>query len=358
MEQLNRRQVSKTGQYYGHGKLLLSGEYFVMDGAKALALPLNLGQGLQVRYSPSFTPRLHWKSFDVNGNLWFEAHFEFWHFECLDSTPAPEVLKLQQILREVRKINKHFLRDEVDIHVETQLDFPLNWGLGSSSSLLYVVAQWAYVSPFELLFNVEGGSGYDVACAQSNRPILYQLKGAQPSWQAVDFDPPFKDQLYFIYLGRKQNSKEAIKNYRQMGPFDRSLVAEVSSLTEQMIAAETLTEFEALIEKHQELVGTTLEMPQVKQERFFDYWGEVKSLGAWGGDFALVTSHLSHEKTKDYFMRHGCHTFIPYRQLVLVGKNQLVSADLRDKKPVDYTNITSTYIAQTAVNSTNGQLLH
>jgi mevalonate kinase len=358
MEQLNRRQVSQTGQYYGHGKLLLAGEYFVMDGAKALALPLNLGQGMQVRYSPSFSPRLHWKSFDVNGNLWFEAHFEFWHFDCLDPSPAPEVLKLQQILREVRKINKHFLRDEVDVQVETQLDFPLNWGLGSSSSLLYVVAQWAYVSPFELLFNVDKGSGYDIACAQSNQPILYQLKGRDPSWQMVDFNPSFKDKLFFIYLGRKQNSREAIKNYRHLGPFDQTLISEVSSITEQIISAKTLAEFEELITRHQDLIGSSLELPLVKQERFFDYWGEIKSLGAWGGDFALVTSHLSEEQTRDYFLRHGCPIFIPYNKLVLSSSQQQPSVEFQEQLKPLAPSYPSPQLAEAIDNITHGQLLH
>jgi len=35
--------------FYGNGKLLLSAEYFVLDGAVALALPTKLGQSLHVQ---------------------------------------------------------------------------------------------------------------------------------------------------------------------------------------------------------------------------------------------------------------------------------------------------------------------
>jgi mevalonate kinase len=34
--------------FYSHGKLLITSEYAVLDGAKALALPTRLGQKLSV----------------------------------------------------------------------------------------------------------------------------------------------------------------------------------------------------------------------------------------------------------------------------------------------------------------------
>ena len=35
-------------QYYGHGKLLIAGEYYLLDGARGLALPTKLGQRMEV----------------------------------------------------------------------------------------------------------------------------------------------------------------------------------------------------------------------------------------------------------------------------------------------------------------------
>ena len=35
-------------EFFGRGKLLLSGEYLVLDGAEALALGLNAGQRMRV----------------------------------------------------------------------------------------------------------------------------------------------------------------------------------------------------------------------------------------------------------------------------------------------------------------------
>ena len=66
--------------FYGHGKLLLTGEYFVLDGAMALALPTTVGQSMKVRYRHSYQPTLNWKSFsniygfgDVSIIAWSES---------------------------------------------------------------------------------------------------------------------------------------------------------------------------------------------------------------------------------------------------------------------------------------------
>lgn len=306
----------KAQAFYGKAKLLLSGEYLVLDGAQGLALPLKVGQSLSVQYSPSFDPVLHWKSFDVNGKLWLEARFEFWRFNILDPNPSDEVIELQKILRQARKQNSHFLRDEVDVSVETRLGFPIEWGLGSSSTLIYNIAQWAYVSPFELQFKTNGGSGYDIACAQSEGPILYSKNSSGPNWSPTLFSPQFKDQLYFIYLGKKQNSKRAIRQYvEKRDSVSSDQVNRVSEITQKMLATQELSEFEKLIHEHEMIIGQVIERTPIKEEYFSDYWGEIKSLGAWGGDFALVTSERSEEETRAYFLEKGFDVFLPYEQL-------------------------------------------
>src|SRR5690606_19200933 len=149
-------------QFYGHGKILLTGEYFVLEGALALALPTTVGQSLKVKHRHSHQPSLKWTSLDHAGKPWFEAEMEFWHFEPHTTNNMEVARDLQTILKQVRRQNPHFLRDELDVTIETKLEFPREWGLGSSSSLLYNVAQWAYVSPFELAMKSFGGSGYDI----------------------------------------------------------------------------------------------------------------------------------------------------------------------------------------------------
>ena len=57
-------------KFYAKGKILLTAEYAVLGGAKALALPTKLGQSLEV--IKTSTGKLEWKSIDVNGKVWYE----------------------------------------------------------------------------------------------------------------------------------------------------------------------------------------------------------------------------------------------------------------------------------------------
>lgn len=325
MNQMNLNQINnelkkvapeKDQYFFGHGKLLITGEYFVLDGALALALPTKFGQSLSVKYSPSFSPTLRWRSVDVDGNVWLESKYEFWHFKCLDENATDEAKFLTKLLQQVRKQNPHFLRDNVDVTVETRLGFPLFWGLGSSSSLIYNVAQWAYVSPFELLFKTHGGSGYDIACAQSDGPIAYKKLTSGPNWSPIYFNPPFKDNLFFVYQGKKQNSREAIKEYNKKRPIDPVMLSKMTELTQSFISASSLVEFQFLMDEHEEVLGKTLDMPMVKAERFSDFNGSIKSLGAWGGDFVLVATEMKYQEVKAYFGMKGLDTVYKYSDLI------------------------------------------
>jgi mevalonate kinase len=312
------RQVHR---FYAHGKLLLSGEYAVLEGATALAVPTTVGQLLQVQYRPSFDPYLVWKSYDRNKQLWLEATFEFWHFDLVNTRVTEEILFLQKVLRYIRQLNAHFLRDGVHIDVETHLEFSRQWGLGASSTFLHICAQWACVSPFDLLFGTMEGSGYDMACAQAFGPIIYKKTEKGPKWSLVDFSPSFQDSLIFLYLGKKQNSREAIAHYRKEKICSEELkkshwVDHVSELTENILKASSLQDFQYFIQEHENLLSSVLQCPSLKEQRFLDFPGAIKSLGAWGGDFALVASDLSYEHQRAYFLEKGYDVLIPFRELV------------------------------------------
>lgn len=312
--------------FFGRGKLLLSGEYFILEGAKGLALPTKVGQRMSVQYSQSFNPQLHWKSFDIYGNLWFECKFEFWQFNFIDvEEPSPEQVFLQKILRAVRKQNHHFLRDDVDVIVETNIDFPFEWGLGSSSTLIYNIAQWAYVSPFELHFRTTNGSGYDIACAQSEQPILYSNDKDGPSYSTVNFDPSFKQQLCLIHLNQKAKSFECINSISSKRPFKGQDIAKINQLTSDLLSMESLDSFNNWILQHETCVGEMLGERPVKQRLFADYPGQVKSLGAWGGDFVLATYSGSFEEAKEYFLSKDHNVIMPYDELCLTSsKNDVL----------------------------------
>lgn len=117
------------GQYfYSHGKLLLTGEYFLLDGALGLAMPTMKGQSLSIKYAQTFdTPVVEWKSYGPGQECWFEAKFETWHFKLLEFTPGCEkkAKLLQHIFQMARELNHHFLRDpHLNVLAQTRLEFP------------------------------------------------------------------------------------------------------------------------------------------------------------------------------------------------------------------------------------------
>jgi mevalonate kinase len=318
--------------YYGHGKLLLSGEYVVMDGAKSIALPTHMGQSLAVKYRPSNQPLLYWKSYDPNGKLWFEATYEPWHFKCLNND-SYEAKFLSEVLIEVRKQNIHFLRDEQDVIIETRLEFDLEWGLGSSSTLLYNIAQWGYVSPFELAKKCMGGSGYDIAAAQSMGPISYQLTNGSPSWESIDFNPWFKDNIYFVYTGRKMNTRDAIATYKALDiPNRKDIVKHISHLSQSMVESVDLNEFNDHIFEHENILSQALGLTKIQAEYFADFEGAIKSLGAWGGDFLLATSKKSKDEMVEYFTSKGLEHVFTFDEMVLLPTPSLQLHQKVDQK--------------------------
>lgn len=272
--------------FFAHGKLLLSGEYLVLDGAKALAVPTQKGQHLRVGVNPGSPRKLFWKSYNADGSLWFEATFDK-NLHLLYSSNAEVAERLQNLLLLCVQQNPEFYSDAAYYEAETQLEFDRNWGFGSSSTLIHLLAQWAGVSPYQLAWNSFGGSAYDIACADAKGAILYQLLKGEPHVKAVDFSPPFLADLYLIYLGKKQNSAKEIGRYKDLNFNKADLVNQISTISERMLSAKTMHEFERCVVEHEELMSAVLGVPTLKEQLFANHKGFIKSLGAWGGDFVL-----------------------------------------------------------------------
>ena len=299
-------------EFYSNGKLLLSGEYAILDGALGLAVPTKFGQSLSIY--PIEKPLIQWTSFEQDNTIWFEAELSMDNFTINHTTDSEVAHTLQALLVEAKTQNRNFLLEGTGFRVESHLTFPRNWGLGSSSTLINNIAQWAQVDAYHLLWNAFGGSSYDIACAQHDYPITYALKDRRPIAKTAHFNPTFKDSLFFVYLNQKQSSKEAIEAYRKQS-FDKTkLVQDISLLTQKMIAVNSLEVFQELLEEHEALISEVLGIKPVQKKLFPDYPGTIKSLGAWGGDFIWVTGD---EKTREYFISKGFETVIPYSEMVL-----------------------------------------
>ncbi len=309
---------SSTKNYYSHGKLLLTAEYLVLDGAKALAIPTQKGQGLTIEESDTNT--ILWKSLDENGICWFTTEFPIPTIqENQEQLEADKIRKtLRNILHTAQKLNADFLTTSQGYIVTTQLEFHQQWGLGSSSTLINNIAQWAQIDAFELLEQSFGGSGYDIACAQRDTPILYQRNSGVPNVQNIAFDPAFKDRLFFIYLNTKQDSKASIHHYRSLSSIDvTTAIHTINDITDTIVNCTTFTEFEHALNAHESQISKIIQTPTVKSRLFPDYSGSIKSLGGWGGDFVLVTGT---PEDMDYFKAKGYTTIVPYTEMIFSHK--------------------------------------
>ncbi len=310
--------------YQAHGKFLLTGEYLVLKGALALALPLKLGQSLQVSLADTDTHRLHWMASQPDKH-WFSVLFDTDTLEPVSTDDPAKAEKLSSILKAVRQLKPNaFLGCDMRFH--THLDFDPEWGLGSSSTLIANLARWANVNPYELLKMTFGGSGYDIACATAEGPIYYEIKtevpepieGPTPMVEPIHFTPPFADHLFFIYQGQKQSSSKEVKSFlAKANPIDlQKDIEAISEISRAVTKCQSLDEFAMLMQCHERIVARCIGQEPV-QKRFPDFEGVLKSLGAWGGDFILAATEWTEDQVKDYFKRKGLEVIFGYEKMVI-----------------------------------------
>ena len=302
-----------TQTFYSNGKLLLTGEYVVLDGAQALAVPTRFGQNLTVKQGVA--QELKWTSFDFDKSIWFQDILTFPEIINKSVSEKNDSVKntLIEILHQANLQNPTILHEQ-GYEIETHLTFPRNWGLGTSSTLINNIAQWFQIDAFELLAKSFGGSGYDIACAQTNSPIIYQLENEIPNFKTVSFNPTFKDHIYFVYLNKKQSSKSAITTYLTQRHKSPSICSKINTITQEVVHCTTLDAFAQLMEYHEILLSEVLESTTIKEQLFPDFEGVIKSLGAWGGDFIMV---LSKDDPKPYFSEKGYVVVLKYDEVVL-----------------------------------------
>lgn len=301
--------------FYSNGKLLLTAEYVVLDGAIALTIPTRLGQSLFVEVLEG--DEIKWESLDENDVVWFQGIFDIRKLEpiaIVNSKQDKEIAtQLSKILQMAKALNPSFLAENHGWKITAKLEFSRDWGLGSSSTLVNNIAQWAQVNAFELLDKSFGGSGYDIAAAQNDTPVLYSRNEEHRTVKTVTLPWQFTEELFFVHLNRKQDSKEGIARYKSASKNNKVHVDAFSEITKKVAASKTLSEFTSLMFLHEELISTIIEMPTVKKQLFPDYPGLIKSLGAWGGDFVLVTGE---EPDQAYFRKKGYATIIPLNKMM------------------------------------------
>jgi len=301
-------------QNSANGKLLITGEYLVLDGATALAVPLQFSQNMKINFVEGNS--ITWKAADSEG-VWFEAKYKTKTLDIETSTNHETAKILQQILLNAQLLKQKPLFLQA-AEVETFMNFNKNWGLGSSSTLISLIANYLGVNSHKLLQLSFGGSGYDVACAENNKPLFFKLIDNKPHVQQADFFPPFRQQIYFVYLGKKQNSREGIEHYKKnRNRLSNSILQQISTISHNLATTDSIFQFMEYMKIHEKIISEIIDIQPVKEKFFSDFNGEVKSLGAWGGDFVMAVSNSESSYISEYFKRKNYNIIFNYNNIVL-----------------------------------------
>jgi mevalonate kinase len=306
--------LSFPSTYRANGKLLLTGEYLVLHGAKAIALPLKVGQSLTVSEQKG-SDSLVWQA-SFQNKIWFKCTLDTVDFRVIETNDLEKSATLRRIFRIIQSLNPEF-SPKAGTRFETTLEANPEWGFGSSSTLVSLLSQFAGVDPFILNDLIFKGSGFDIACATADGPIFY-VRNSSP--EPINLDYPFADQLFLVYSGQKKKTVHEVSSFLKEKIVPEQLIAEMSALSEAFSVCSEQHEFNQLIVQHEKLIADVIGKTPVKTEYFTDFDGEIKSLGAWGGDFYLISTPLHFSQVREYFENKGLTTLFRWDDLILKRK--------------------------------------
>ena len=303
--------MSLISTYRANGKLLLTGEYLVLHGARAIALPLNVGQQMEVSQMENSSTVL-WQAW-FRDKIWFECVLSPDDFSVLETSDSERADILARLFQTIQKLNHEFVFP-VGKKFETMLESNPEWGFGSSSTLVSLLAQYANVDPFVLNEMVFGGSGFDIACSTADGPIFYKRnRAAEP----VSLNYPFASQLFLVYSGVKKGTAQEVSIFLKEKVVSEQQIADISVLSEEIARCSDQSEFNRLLQIHEKLIGRMIGQIPVKDKFFPDFNGAIKSLGAWGGDFWLVSTEMPFLVIREYFKNKGFDPVFKWSDLIL-----------------------------------------
>lgn len=291
---------------------MLTSEYVALDGALVLSVPTRFGQDFFYEEYDDSKAEVIWEAFH-QGKLWLKARIDYNNWIITEANLPENAAFILKVLQNVQQMSDSKFKKDNSYHLKTDLQFPPDYGLGSSSTLMNNLAEWAEIDPFVLNEKSLGGSGYDIAVAKYKQALTYQLTENGRKIELVNFYPKFKDELIFIHLKQKQNSREGIRQYRSKEK-SPEFVAKFTDLTKNIIRAESIEVFSALMEEHEALLSGFLGIPTAKELHFQDCPDFIKSLGAWGGDFVMSRKF---DGWQDYFSDKGFTEVFGWIELII-----------------------------------------
>ena len=296
--------------FKSHGKLMITGEYFVLRGAKSLLLPTKYSQDMIVSKLDN-KAIISWESYDHNHKKWFSVEFNL-PYITIEGEKTEQKVFLKKILDFVIKKKPKIFENNVGLKIKTRMDFERKWGLGSSAILINNLSNYFGLNPFEVSKNVTNSSGADIASVATSKPIVYSLSNEKPLYKHVSFNPKFSKNLLFIFLNKKQSSSKEVERFKSLKINDNEINT-ITQITNEILDCKEIDDFNYLINEHEEIISRKIKRKTVKNLLFKDFRGSIKSLGAWGGDFILACSE---NNSKNYFKRKGFETSISFDNML------------------------------------------
>lgn len=298
--------------YYSPGKILLCGEYGVLHGLEALALPVKKGQWMDIWAvaNTELTKVLEvvWQSKDVNNNTWLEVAFQV-DIEQLTFRGGEVPQLLKHLWIHAIQENSQFFKTYKTVRIETRLEFDQKSGLGSSSTWINNFCDWCRIDTHTAQLKVLNGSGYDVAIANVQKPLVFWLNNNVPNWSPWQLNIEISKLWTVVFLGAKVNSRNSVSSTETYKLVENSISKTMlDHVLDQIKTAETTGQMEMSLEIWQKLLSQLLGLPtpydffKVEPVKF----GLCKWLGAWGGDMILVN---------EVFIKEYSHVLESYEKI-------------------------------------------
>lgn len=290
---------------------MLTSEYFALDGALVLAVPTKPGQEFFFEENEDGKSVVFWEAF-LQEKPWLQIEIDYKKWELISTNNQESAEFIVRILKIIQNLSNEKLQKDTSYILKTNLQFPANYGLGSSSTLMNNLAEWSGINPYELNSFSLGGSGYDVAVAHERSAVLFEKSDKKNIIKKVEYKPPFSDELIFIHLNQKQDSREGIRLYNSKEK-SVELISEFTELTEAIFRTKKLEIFSELMTIHEHKLSEFLQLATVKYKYFSDCPVFIKSLGAWGGDFVMTRRFPNYQR---YFLGKGFSTIFKWDELI------------------------------------------
>ncbi len=143
-------------------------------------------------------------------------------------------------------------------------------------------------------------------------PDFYHIKSLWPSGRLL------RKTYISFFQGKKQDSAKAVHAFKAKN--DKKDLSEevqrISEITQQVSETTDLEHFCALMREHETIVSSHIGIEPI-QHSYPGFEGQLKSLGAWGGDFLLAATPWPESAVREYFSSKSLDTLFCFDELTL-----------------------------------------